>query len=300
MQLSILYRGPLSSCNYGCAYCPFAKRVESREELAVDRAAWDRFVAWIAARSTDGDRFGIFVTPWGEALIRTWYQDGLARLAALPHVSRVAIQTNLSCRLEWAESMPADHRAKLGLWCTYHPGWTTREKFVAQCARLSAAGVRHSVGVVGFAQHLDEARALRAALPDSTYVWVNAVKSEYGYEPGSGGDYSADQIAAWEHIDPLFRVNLPSYESRGHACNAGETAISVDGAGTMRRCHFIKAPIGNLYAPDWRTALTARTCTNDTCKCHIGYIHMPELGLADVFGDGVLERIPIPAVRLRR
>ena len=26
MNLSILYRGPLSSCNYACGYCPFAKR----------------------------------------------------------------------------------------------------------------------------------------------------------------------------------------------------------------------------------------------------------------------------------
>ena len=47
MNLSILYRGPLSSCNYACGYCPFAKRTETPGELAHDRACLDRFVGWV-------------------------------------------------------------------------------------------------------------------------------------------------------------------------------------------------------------------------------------------------------------
>ena len=39
MKLSILYRGPLSSCNYGCEYCPFAKHTETQAEHDADRAA---------------------------------------------------------------------------------------------------------------------------------------------------------------------------------------------------------------------------------------------------------------------
>jgi hypothetical protein len=34
--LTVLYRGPLSSCNYGCEYCPFAKRHETKEQHAHD------------------------------------------------------------------------------------------------------------------------------------------------------------------------------------------------------------------------------------------------------------------------
>ena len=41
--LTILYRGPLSSCNYGCEYCPFAKRHETNEEHAHDGAMLKRF-----------------------------------------------------------------------------------------------------------------------------------------------------------------------------------------------------------------------------------------------------------------
>src|SRR5206468_2488602 len=118
MKLDVLYRGPLASCNYGCEYCPFAKRKDSREQLAADRAQWERFVEWAA--SVDDVALGMLVTPWGEALIRRWYQDGLARLSHAPHVTRVAAQTNLSGSLDW---LPAANPERLALWCTYHPEW---------------------------------------------------------------------------------------------------------------------------------------------------------------------------------
>jgi hypothetical protein len=68
--------------------------------------------------------------------------------------------------------------------------------------------------------------------------------------------------------------------------------ISVDGDGTMRRCHFVRTPLGNIYEPGFERALLPRPCTNETCGCHIGYVHMDELRLHEVFGAGVLERIP--------
>lgn len=68
--------------------------------------------------------------------------------------------------------------------------------------------------------------------------------------------------------------------------------ISVDGDGEIRRCHFIKRPIGNIYEPGLGRELVERPCTNDTCGSHIGYVHLDRLGLYGVFGDGVLERIP--------
>ncbi|MHC5543950.1 STM4011 family radical SAM protein, partial [Singulisphaera rosea] len=76
MSLSILYRGPLSSCNYGCDYCPFAKRHETASELAKDRRALERFTDWVSGR--EADRIAILFTPWGEALTRRWYRESLA------------------------------------------------------------------------------------------------------------------------------------------------------------------------------------------------------------------------------
>jgi hypothetical protein len=287
LTLSILYRGPLSSCNYDCHYCPFAKHSESAAELAADRAALERFTGWVAARPT-GDRIGILFTPWGEALVRRWYREALVRLTGLPQVVRAAVQSNLSCGLDWVEECD---RGKLALWTTYHPGQVPRTRFLEKCRHLSQRGVRFSVGIVGLREHFAEVEALRRELPPDVYLWVNAYKDR--------ADYYRDGEADWlGSIDPLFGFNNRRHPSAGRACRAGHTVISVDGEGTVRRCHFIREPLGNLYEPDFERLLQERVCTNATCGCHIGYVHMPALGLYEVFGDGVLERIPATALWL--
>ena len=280
MNLSILYRGPLSSCNYACDYCPFAKRTETAAELAQDRECLERFVAWVRGRTADS--LGVLFTPWGEALVRRWYQDSLAELSRSAIVRKVAIQTNLSCKLDWVEGCD---RSKLALWCTFHPGETTREPFLAKCNELIARGVRFSVGVVGLKEHLGEIDALRRELPPDVYLWVNAFKREPDY-------YSPEMLDDLTRIDPLFPLNTQYHASRGEACRAGHSVISVDGAGVARRCHFIKTPIGNIYDADFESCLTERPCSNDTCGCHIGYVHLDRLKLYDTFGEGVLERVP--------
>ena len=286
-DLSILYRGPLASCNYGCGYCPFAKRRESPAEVAADAAALDRFVNRIA--QLDAHTFGILVTPWGEALVRKHYWRAFAALSHLPHVRRIAAQTNLSCRLDWLDGCDEE---KVALWCTYHPGETGRPAFLRKCAELRRRGVRFSVGVVGMQDHLGEIEALRRDLPDDVYLWVNAYKREPDY-------YTAEQVADLTAIDPLFPVNNTRHPSLGRACNTGETVFSVDGEGVMRRCHFVKQPIGNFYERAWRDALRPRPCSNETCGCHIGYAHMPERGYDQTFGENLLERVPL-TIRGRR
>jgi MoaA/NifB/PqqE/SkfB family radical SAM enzyme len=287
MELSILYRGPLESCNYGCDYCPFAKKKDSRADLRRDERALERFVSWVGTRRSD--RIGVFVTPWGEALVRRHYRDALVALSRMPNVTRAAIQTNLSCDVSFAED--AD-KAKLALWATYHPEWVSRPVFVEKVRSLHAMGARISVGAVGFVRFAAEVEALRRELPDGVYLWINAVKKER---------YAETDVARFAAIDPLFSLGLTPHPSRGRACRAGETVVSVDGDGDVRRCHFIRDVIANLYEPGLEDALVPRPCTNETCGCHIGYVHMDELGLYDVFGAGVLERVPAsPVWRGRR
>jgi len=281
MLYRILYRGPLSSCNYGCPYCPFAKHTETRAEHAHDAVALTRFIERVGDLSPH--RFGILFTPWGEALIRRRYQQALIDLTQMPHIERAAIQTNLSCRLDWVEE--CDKR-KLVLWATYHPGETDFARFVAQCESLSRRGVRYSVGVVGIREHVDAIEAIRAALPANIYVWINAYKREIGY-------YDSDTLARFTEVDPYFPINNVRHVSAGRACRTGESVFSVDGEGVMRRCHFVKAPIGNFYADDFEAALKPRLCPNESCGCHIGYVHRPDLGLETIYGANILERIPI-------
>ncbi len=280
MDLSILYRGPLSSCNYGCPYCPFAKHLETREEHEKDEAALKRFTDFIK-RSKD-IAFSIFFTPWGEALIHPRYQQAFVELTNLPNVQKVAVQTNLSCKLDWLKDC---NRDKVGIWATYHPGEVTESKFLKQCSQLSAQGIKYSVGIVGLKENFEAIRTLRETLPESVYLWVNAFKREANY-------YSDSEITELSEIDPLFELNNQYHKSEGKVCKTGKDVISVDGDGNIRRCHFIESVLGNLYSDPLHTILKERPCSAKTCGCHIGYVYLNELDLQTVFADGILERVP--------
>ncbi|WP_394835498.1 STM4011 family radical SAM protein [Pendulispora rubella] len=281
-HLSILYRGPLSSCNYGCTYCPFAKRHESAAELEGDRRALRRFVAWC----TQPDRsyaISILFTPWGEALVHAAYRDALAILSHASHVRRVAIQTNLSFSPDW---LHACNLSRLALWVTYHPTEVRTDSFLSRCRTLVEKGVRFSVGAVGVKEHLPRIEDLRRQLPPEVYLWVNAVKELGRY-------YDPVDLARITAIDPLFGINVTNHRSRGRACRTGSSVIAVDGEGTIRRCHFVDEPLGNLYEADFESRLSARPCPKSVCRCHTGYVHLEHLDLDTVFGGGALERIPL-------
>ncbi|BFO17783.1 hypothetical protein SHKM778_41710 [Streptomyces sp. KM77-8] len=72
MDLTLLYRGPLASCDYDCPYCPFAKRRDSREQLRADRACLERFADWAEAQTAD--RLSLLFTPGA----RAWSAPGTA------------------------------------------------------------------------------------------------------------------------------------------------------------------------------------------------------------------------------
>lgn len=285
--LSVLYRGPLSSCNYGCTYCPFAKHHETDDEHAADDAALQRFLGWAESWPSP---LRVFFTPWGEALVQPRYQQAIVRLSRLAHVEKVAIQTNLSARLDWLDDADV---SRVGIWATYHPDWTTRARFVERANELRRRGVSFSVGVVGFPSAVAELQAVRAELPADVYVWVNAVKE-------LAATYPAEALAAFRAVDPLFDFNLRAHDSLGKACAGGHTVISVDGAGDARSCHFLRGVLGNIYSAEFASVLRPRSCSAEKCGCHIGYVHLAHLKLGDVYGDGLLERVPGRLVRSSR
>jgi MoaA/NifB/PqqE/SkfB family radical SAM enzyme len=280
---NILYRGPLTSCNYACGYCPFAKARMTAAELRDDAVKLERFVTWAAGRTER--QLGVLFTPWGEALVHRNYQQAMLRLGDQPHVYRVAIQTNLSCALDWLADA---NRATVALWCTYHPTETKLEQFAAKIHRLQAMGIRHSVGVVGIREHFDGIARLREALPAKTYMWINAFKREADY-------YSDDDVRWLGSVDSLFHLNTIRHPSLGRPCEAGASSFTVDGDGIARRCHFVAAPLGCVYEEGFseRLARAAAPCPNATCGCHIGYVYLRDLALDRVFGEGILDRVPL-------
>ena len=288
--LLLLYRGVLGSCNYDCPYCPFAKHRSDAAELEQDEAELERFVGWAQSydqlRADDGrlpSRLSVLFTPWGEALIRSWYRRALVALSHSSHIHKVAIQTNLSVQTGWLTEADLD---RVDLWCSFHPGEVDYDAFLERCLALREMGAGFSVGVVGLKEHLPSAERLREDLPADVYLWINAYRHQ-------GLDYySPLDIAAFRRLDPLFELNLRPHPSRGKLCHAGSKALSVAGDGTLKRCHFIPEPIGNLYTDSLGDVLRPRLCSAGACGCHIGYVHLDALDLYRTFGDGLAARIP--------
>ncbi|BBO34346.1 STM4011 family radical SAM protein [Lacipirellula parvula] len=258
MTYSLLYRGFLSSCNYSCGYCPFAKRIESRARLHRDRQSVERFANWIAEQTSD--QWKILFTPWGEALTRSWYRTALTRLSHLPQVQRVSAQTNLSCGVRWINDCNLE---RLSLWTTFHPSEVSAVAFAAKVIELRGQGVQLSVGMVAIPGALSDVDAMRDRLPPDVNMWLNAQQPRRR-------PFTEDEVARFSRIDPYFPLTLRPERSLGRPCPTGEVSFTVDGDGDMRRCHFVDSVIGNIYTPNWRASLMPRVCPNASCKCFLG------------------------------
>lgn len=282
MQASVYYRGSLSSCNYACPYCPFSKRVDSRETLARDRQQLDKFVNWVRQQESRGHRLSIFFNPYGEGLVHSWYRQAMVELSQLPHVDKIAIQTNLSVKLDWTSALQRD---KAAFWATYHPGETTEDRFFEQCMTLYEQGIAFSAGTVGLRESFAAIASLRRRLPDDVYVWINAFKDRPNY-------YRPGEVEYLQQIDPYFAHNLNDYDSLGQSCLAGEQVFYVQGNGMVKRCYQDKRVIGSIYRHELEQMAEKRPCGMSQCGCYIGYVHMPEQPFHQLYGNGLLERIP--------
>jgi MoaA/NifB/PqqE/SkfB family radical SAM enzyme len=285
MSLLVLFRTRLEWCNYSCSYCPWnsTRRSVSAEEFERDEQRLRRVLDRIAELP---DPVEFFITPKAEYLVLPYWRDAVARLLALPQVRRVTVQTNLSFDL--AAFLDRVDAAKLALWTTYHPGETPPAEWDALHRKwrlLRERGVRFSVGVVGVREHLEAMRRLRAALPPSVYLWVNAYQRELHY-------YSEPELGLIRGVDPYFDLNNQNYPSRGRPCTAGQRAVYLDDEGDLRRCFFVGAVLGNLFRDGWRTDAEARPCPRDGCHCYVGHMHIVELNFRAVYGDDLAVRIP--------
>lgn len=285
MKAVLYYRGSLTSCNYDCPYCPFGKTRDSAATLAKDRHNLETFVNWVSSQGAAGHQISVFFNPYGEGLTHRWYKEAMIALSHMEHVNKVAIQTNLSARLDFVQQL---NRSKSAFWATYHPGQVSEEKFLAQCMTLYDNNTSFSVGSVGIRSAFPAIASLRAALPEDVYLWVNAYKDKQDY-------YTAEDLAYLSDIDPHFAVNAIDYDSLGQACNAGQQVFYVQGAGLVKRCYKDRGVIGNLYQEGLEGLSAVRSCRMKVCDCYIGYIHMPKLKLHDIYGSGLLERIPYEA-----
>jgi MoaA/NifB/PqqE/SkfB family radical SAM enzyme len=297
--IQILYRGPLESCNYGCTYCPFAKRKESVESSRNDRLALVRLVHW----ATSQDRpLEILFTPWGEALHHRRYQNAMAELVRHEHIRFVGIQTNLSTNLStnsnWLASIPETDRSKIGLWASWHPTETTLTAFADRVKHAGQSGVQMSVGMVATREHLSLVPEFADLLKNEwprVHIWLNAYKPAFRTPVAY---YDEEDLLFLRSIDPWFDHDVNGFRTQGLLCETGATSVAVDGNGNVTRCNFVHQTIGNIYAEPLDSILTSpRLCSRSFCGCFQGYVHLQSTPVTIGFPQTArLTRIPVVTV----
>lgn len=290
----IQYRGSLKSCNYGCSYCPFAKRPSSPTELLKDREDWMRFVRHLETQSerletfsgqtdTFSEPYGaVMVVPYGEALIHDYYWEGLARLSRMGTMEAVGAQTNLSFDIErqltiFKES--GGRKEKLRVWATFHPEMTTVPLFSEQCRELLSAGIRVCAGAVGVPENLETLRRLKEALPGGCCLWINRMD-------GLNRRYTEEERQAFLRIDPWFYRELHVKKAMPEQCPG---RLFVESDGRMRRCTISAPPEGNWYDTGGTETLP---CRKKACTCYLAYGGRMDCEERTAFGRWPLFRIP--------
>lgn len=275
---TIYYRGFIKSCNYRCSYCAFAKGSGSREEIRREEDGLRRFYEQIR-RQTEAVQ--IFFLPYGEGMIYPMYQAVLADLSALPQVRAVGIQTNLSWEPEDFLRLlrqRGDAR-KIRLWASYHPEMTSRAGFLDRLRQL-ADEVEIAAGMVATLENEDEIRALRAELPPSIYLWLNAMDRRKAA-------FSREVIERLQAIDPMFGYEFALCRQKAFGgagfrrCLAAENQY-LDRGMVRPGCFFQKGEKRKV-----------QLCHNHRlCDCYLGYSNFAGNPLANFFGANRAFRIP--------
>lgn len=277
----IYYRGYLKSCDYRCPYCPFHKRKVSIKELEEDQKALAQFIARVEKIETP---VSIMFVPYGEAMNHKHYQNAIAYLSGMPHVTKVGCQTNLEFNIHDLEESIRDqvgNWSKLRFWCSYHPDMVGEETFVGQCEALIKHRISFCVGAVAVPQNILALQNLRQHLPKDIYMWLNKMD-------GIKRAYTTSEIADFTTIDPLFQMQLKGWLQNKDRCMGGKESLFVEANGDYYPCNINKVAIGNLYTKEnseW-------VCKNKRCSCYLAYVHQMNQVESKIFGDEKYFRIP--------
>lgn len=293
---TISYRGYLKSCNYSCSYCPFSKHRASASELEKDRRSFERFCDSVENRAAEFSVGAVFVVPYGEASLHRWYWEGLGRLAALPEIHRVGLQTNLSFSVEncleiFDFSSAArggsklcslgGKRDKLCIWATFHPEMTDVDSFSEKCRRLVESGVRLCAGAVGVPQNLPLLTVLREKLPPDVYLWINRMD-------GLKRNYTEEEKAAFSAIDPFFERELNAPRADLSMCT---DRCFVEADGGVRSCNIGRTKEVNWYQGS-AEEIFGPLCGKKRCSCYLAYGGRADFAGRAFFGDYPVFRIP--------
>lgn len=284
----IVYRGSLKSCNYQCSYCPFSKHRASERELAKDKEQWLHFVRTFEERAEELHMHALMVAPYGEALIHSWYWEGLARLSALPQTDAAGAQTNLSFSVKKAlkDYIREDGiQEKLRLWATFHPEMTSAADFAEKCRQIRSEGISICAGAVGVPENLPLIRLLRKELPEEIYLWVNRMD-------GMRRAYTPEERNAFLEIDPYFERELLPMPADVTKCHG---RLFAEGDGRLHICNI--SPAMEYKWDEWEHTsrlhpVSFSECRRKLCSCYLAYGGRKDFMNQILFGPYPLFRIP--------
>lgn len=281
---NICFRGFLSSCNYSCSYCSFAKSKLCETELMKDKASLKRFCDFIDAAHFS-NQISVFLTPYGEGLIHPHYIEAIVRLALRPKCKYISCQTNLSFNTDsFIKSLMESHAdlSKVKLWATCHPEMVSIDDFVNKVIQLKAS-IDLCVGIVAIPDDMQSVFELRKRLPPDVYMWINAKER-------AKTRYIDAQIQSLTQVDPLFPNELKLYRVQPGCCHAGSDSVFITANGDVFPCQINKNRLLNIYTSS--KAVMPFQCAKRLCDCYLAYSHRVDTYLERFFGDYTPVRIP--------
>lgn len=296
----LYYRGYISSCNYTCDYCPFAKKKYSHIEIQKDKQSLQNFFDFIQ-KTIFNSTISIFFTPYGEGMIHEYYMDYLVKFAQLEKIKYVSIQTNLSFDHKFLLSKLQEKEIsldKIKLWASFHSTMVSVEEFGKKANYLHKY-LDISVGIVAIPGAIDKILELKQKLDPKIYLWINGLARQKG-------KYSSEDIRALKHIDPLFEYELNNIRLKStntnkilspstklyDECSASRSRFFIEANGDVMPCHVNRKILYNIYHGEEQSFNHKFTCTRKLCDCYLAYSNLEKTKLENFFGELLPVRIP--------
>ena len=227
-----------------------------------------------------GESLQLLSFPTGEALIHRYYREGIIQLAALPQVTGISCQTNLSFPAgEWLDELRTAPELinKIKIWASFHPEMTSVERFVHQLHTLHNAGIQVCAGAVGNPLAKNILADLRNTLSPDIYLFINAMQ-------GLKSPLSNEDIRFFTQLDNLFEYDLRNAPAQWENCSGGRSACFIDWKGDIFACPRSKVKIGNLYRS--QKLDTSLSCQRKVCDCYIAFSNLTNHPLHSIMGKG--------------
>lgn len=291
-KLELLYRGSLKSCNYHCSYCPFSKHRVSGRELQRDKEQWEHFVRTVLERAEILQIGAVMITPYGEALLHSWYWEGMARISREEEIEATGAQTNLSFAQEEMLAFydrAGGDRKKLRLWATFHPEMVSVQEFSHKCRKLWEEGILLCAGAVGVPAHMEILADLREELSEDIYLWVNRMD-------GLKRSYTDEETESFQKIDPYFMRELSVVPAVPKQC---QNRLFIEAEGRLRRCNISRnlkkdwEEMWNQYgSSSVQEDFSDVLCGRKYCSCYLAYGGRSDFMNRLLFGSYPVFRIP--------